>query len=73
MDCRHNMPAHVLEWMASNLKEQAEREFGLDYDSGVGQAAVRRTATDDRNWKHRRGSGLGRGPPCVIAVIGFAV
>lgn len=30
--CQSDIPSHVVAWMAGNLREHVEREFGLDYD-----------------------------------------
>ncbi len=32
LDCRNDVPVHILEWMAANLAQHAEHEFDEDYD-----------------------------------------
>ena len=32
LDCRDDVPQHILRWMAENLVEHASREFGDYYD-----------------------------------------
>ena len=32
LDCRDNLPDHVLEWMGANVAEHASHEFADDYD-----------------------------------------
>jgi hypothetical protein len=32
LECPDDLPVHVLDWMAGNLTEYAEREFRLHYD-----------------------------------------
>ena len=32
VDCRDDVPPHVLEWMAGNLRQHSESEFAVDYD-----------------------------------------
>lgn len=48
LDCHDDVPPQVIDWMAANLLQHAEQEFGNDFDSDfVGGRYERSPLPDD--------------------------
>jgi hypothetical protein len=65
VDCREDVPPHVIDWMAANLAEHAHQEFGDGYQAGfvspawdgppLSPGATTTTATPPRPRRRVRG------------------